>query len=141
VLSFSSSRQNWDSPNPSPTGECAPPHIIGSGGGRGTLAGERGVGRVPIPTRGVPILTRGLKLWYSLCIRTLWKKRAKLRLLDGVGHDRPPPVSHKGTAVVDEERGLQPQALQVGLAPGDDLFYHSRHPEPESSNYRQSIRP
>jgi hypothetical protein len=25
VLSFFSSRQNWDSPNPSPAGECAPP--------------------------------------------------------------------------------------------------------------------
>jgi hypothetical protein len=30
VLSFFSSRRNWDSPNPSPAGECAPP---GSGGG------------------------------------------------------------------------------------------------------------
>ncbi len=37
---------------------------LGSGG-RGTLAGERGVGRVPIPTRGHT-------LWYSLFIRTLW---------------------------------------------------------------------
>jgi hypothetical protein len=34
-------------------------------GGRGTLAGERGVGRVPIPTRGHT-------LWYSLYICTLW---------------------------------------------------------------------
>jgi hypothetical protein len=33
-------------------------------GGSGTLAGERGVGRVPIPTRGQT-------LWYSLHIRTL----------------------------------------------------------------------
>ncbi len=40
VLSFFSSRRNWDSPTPHPFG------------GRGTLAGERGVGRVPIPTRG-----------------------------------------------------------------------------------------
>ncbi len=46
VLSFFSSRRNWGSPKPSP----APP--FGSGGeGHGTLAGERGVGRVPIPTR------------------------------------------------------------------------------------------
>jgi hypothetical protein len=67
------------------------------------------------------------------------KKCPKLRLLDGVVHDRPAPVSHKGTAVVDEERGLQPQALQVGLAPGDDLLNHCRHPEPENSNYPQSI--
>jgi hypothetical protein len=41
VLSFFSSRRNWDSPNPSPAGECAP--STGSGR-RGTLAGERGVG-------------------------------------------------------------------------------------------------
>jgi hypothetical protein len=41
---------------------CPPP--LGSGA-RGTLAGERGVGRVPIPTRGHT-------LWYSLYIRTLW---------------------------------------------------------------------
>jgi hypothetical protein len=56
-----SSRRNWDPPNTSPAGECAPPRS----GGRGTLAGERGVGRVPIPTRGHT-------LWYSLYIRTLW---------------------------------------------------------------------
>jgi hypothetical protein len=63
VLSFFSSRRNWDSPNPSTAGEwCAPPPVSG---GRGTLAGERGVGRVPIPTRGH-------SLWYSLYIRTLW---------------------------------------------------------------------
>jgi len=37
-----------------------PPSPPGSGG-RGTLAGERGVGRVPIPTRGHI-------LWYSLYI-------------------------------------------------------------------------
>ncbi len=48
VLSFFSSRRNWDSPNPSPAGKCAPP--FGTGGW-GTLAGERGGGRVPIPTR------------------------------------------------------------------------------------------
>ncbi len=58
-VSFFSSRRNWDSPNPSPAGECAP-RPLGSGG-RGTLAGERGVGRVPIPTRGH-------RLWYSLYI-------------------------------------------------------------------------
>ncbi len=59
-----SSRQNWDSPNPSPAGECAPPP---GSGGRGTHIGERGVGRVPIP-----IPTRGHTLWYSLYTRTLW---------------------------------------------------------------------
>ncbi len=26
LLSFFSSRRNWDSPTPSPAGECAPPH-------------------------------------------------------------------------------------------------------------------
>jgi hypothetical protein len=29
VLSFFSSRRNWDSPNPSPAGECAPPVLEG----------------------------------------------------------------------------------------------------------------
>ncbi len=61
VLSFFSNRQNRDSPNPSPASECAPPRL----GGRGTLAGERGGGRVPIPTRGHT-------LWYSIYISTLW---------------------------------------------------------------------
>jgi hypothetical protein len=56
VLSFFSSRRNWDSPNPSPIGECAPPPFFW---GWGTLAGETGVGRVPIPTRGHT-------LWYVL---------------------------------------------------------------------------
>jgi hypothetical protein len=57
VLSFFSSRRNGDSPNPSTAGECAPPFF--DSGGRGTLAGERGVGRVPIPTNGHT-------LWYSV---------------------------------------------------------------------------
>ncbi len=63
-LSFFSSRRNWDSPNPSPAGECAP---FGSGG-KGTLAGERAVGRVPVPTKGHT-------LWYSVNIRTLCCRR------------------------------------------------------------------
>jgi hypothetical protein len=50
-------------PNPSPAGECAPTALHGSGG-RGTLAGEKGGGRVPIPTR---VHT----LWYSLYIYEL----------------------------------------------------------------------
>jgi hypothetical protein len=62
VLSFFSSRWNWDSPNPSPARECSP-SPFGSGG-RGTLAGERGGGRVPIPTRGHT-------LWYSIYVCTL----------------------------------------------------------------------
>jgi hypothetical protein len=44
-------RRNWDFPQP-PTRRlvCSLPPVSG---GRGTLAGEKGVGRVPIPTRGV----------------------------------------------------------------------------------------
>ncbi len=61
VLSFFSSRRNWDSPNPSSAGECVPP----GSERRGTLAGERGGGRVPIPTRGHT-------LWYSLYVCNLW---------------------------------------------------------------------
>jgi hypothetical protein len=49
VLSLFSSRRKWDYPNLSPAGEWA--HFFGSGW-RGTLAGERGDGRGPIPTRG-----------------------------------------------------------------------------------------
>jgi hypothetical protein len=48
VLIFFSSRRNWYYPTPSAAGECAPPPF----GGRGTLAFGRGVGGVPIPTRG-----------------------------------------------------------------------------------------
>jgi hypothetical protein len=44
-------------PNPSPAGECVPPPFVSWG--RGTLAGERRDGRVPIPTRGHT-------LWYSI---------------------------------------------------------------------------
>jgi hypothetical protein len=33
VLSFFSSSWNWDSPTPSPAGVCAPPPLLGSGGG------------------------------------------------------------------------------------------------------------
>ncbi len=42
VLSFFSSRRNWDSRNPSPAGECAPPPPFGSGGRAQSLARERG---------------------------------------------------------------------------------------------------
>ncbi len=31
MLSFFSSRRNWDSPNPSPAGDCAPPPVLGGG--------------------------------------------------------------------------------------------------------------
>ncbi len=62
-LSFS--RRNWDFPNPSPAGECAPSLWYRGGS---TLACERGGGGVPIPTRGH-------KLWYCtvyIYICTLW---------------------------------------------------------------------
>jgi hypothetical protein len=62
VLSFFSSRRNWDSPNPSPQASMTPPRYWG----RGTFVGERGVGRVPIPTKGHT-------LWYSSNIGTLWR--------------------------------------------------------------------
>jgi hypothetical protein len=55
VLSFLSSRPNWDSPTPSSAGECvsSPPLV----------PGERGW--------AVPILTRGQTLWYSRYVCTL----------------------------------------------------------------------
>ncbi len=62
VLRYFSSRRNWDSPNPSPAGECAP-SLWFRGEGH---TGERGGGRVPIPT------TRGHTLWYSIYVCTLW---------------------------------------------------------------------
>jgi hypothetical protein len=49
VLNFFSSRRNWDSPTPSPAGECAPPLHPLVPGGEHSLAGD-GFGRVPIPT-------------------------------------------------------------------------------------------
>ncbi len=49
VLSFFSSRWNWDFPNLSPAGECAFPLWFRE---EGQTAGEKGDGRVPIPTRG-----------------------------------------------------------------------------------------
>jgi hypothetical protein len=60
VPSFFSSRRNWDSPTPSPTGDCAPPppwfRWVG-----GTLACGRRGGVVPIPTR-----RHTLWYWYSI---------------------------------------------------------------------------
>ncbi len=56
-------RRNWDSPPPSPPRRlvCPLPPVSG---GRGTLAGEKGVGRVPIPTRGIHC---GTLYMYVLC--------------------------------------------------------------------------
>ncbi len=39
MLSFFSSHWNWDSPTPSPPGECAPPPLV-RGGGANSLAGD-----------------------------------------------------------------------------------------------------
>jgi hypothetical protein len=61
VLTFVSSRPNWDSPTPSPAGESFPPPLVQSGGGGvHTRWEEGGGGGVPIPARG-----------QTLCIRSL----------------------------------------------------------------------
>jgi hypothetical protein len=61
VLSFSQVVGIGTPPTPHPQASMALP----GSEGRGTLAGERGVGRVPIPTRGHT-------LWYSLYIYTYY---------------------------------------------------------------------
>jgi hypothetical protein len=66
VLSFFSSCRNWDSPTPYPQASVpTPPFGWGAGEGGGTLAYERGVGGIPIPTREHT-------QWYSVYISTLW---------------------------------------------------------------------
>jgi hypothetical protein len=62
VLSFFSSRRNWDSPNPSPEGRVFPPPPW-----------FRGEEHTRLRERGwvVPIPTRGQTLWYSRYICTL----------------------------------------------------------------------
>ncbi len=55
-------RRNWDfPPTPHPHASVPPPPVSG---GRGTLAGEKGVGRVPIPTKGIHC---GTLYMYVLC--------------------------------------------------------------------------
>jgi hypothetical protein len=61
VLSFFSSRRNWDSPNPSPAGENSPPPF--GFGGREILAGER-VGKSQLRRGDIHCGTLGEK--YSL---------------------------------------------------------------------------
>jgi hypothetical protein len=61
-LFLQSSELGLSLPQPLTRRRVCPPPSPGSGGS-GTLAGERGVGRVPIPTRGHT-------LWYSLFIYT-----------------------------------------------------------------------
>ncbi len=60
VVSFFSSRRNWDSPNPSPAGECAPPPPPPGSGGRSWESPNSDEGTYT--------------LWYSLYIRTLWRQ-------------------------------------------------------------------
>jgi hypothetical protein len=57
-------RRNWDSPQPRTRRLVCPLPPVS--GGRGTLAGEKGVGRVPIPTRGIHC---GTLYMYVLCER------------------------------------------------------------------------
>jgi hypothetical protein len=65
-------RRNWDSPQPpSRRLVCSLPPVSG---GRGTLAGEKGVGRVPIPTRGIHC---GTLYMYVLCDSTVHKSDLK----------------------------------------------------------------
>ncbi len=54
IISFFSSRRNWDSPDPSPAGECAsPPPLLVPGGGAHSLARE-GLGKSRFRRRDIP---------------------------------------------------------------------------------------
>jgi hypothetical protein len=88
VLSFSSSRWNWDSPNPWPAGECVLPPF--GSGGNVTLAGEGGGGRVQIPTRGHT-------QWYSLFICTLWSGSSRNNANRGKSRVKSPPIHFSQT--------------------------------------------
>jgi hypothetical protein len=56
-------------------GTPPPPHPQASGsGGRGTIAGERGGGRVPVPARGH-------SPWYSVYISTLCIKLIRIKFV------------------------------------------------------------
>ncbi len=76
-------RRNWDSPQP-PTRRlvCPLPPVSG---GRGTLAGEKGVGRVPIPTRGIHCgtLYTYVRILWGEGIRGLCIICRKIRLREG----------------------------------------------------------
>jgi hypothetical protein len=65
VLSFFSRRRNWDSPNPSPAGVCAPPPPLWFRG-RGTPAGERGWDSVTICTLWFKPTVVGDYLWLTV---------------------------------------------------------------------------
>jgi hypothetical protein len=63
-----SSRRNWDSPNPSPAGECAPPPWFG---GRGILAGERGGWESPNSDKGTYNVVLFINTYFVLYITSL----------------------------------------------------------------------
>ncbi len=65
VLSFLSSRPNWDSPTPSHAGECVPPSLVPGGGGEGTLASRRGSGRSQFQRGDIHC---GTLVIYVLCV-------------------------------------------------------------------------
>jgi hypothetical protein len=81
VLSLFSSRRNWISPQPLIRKRVCPPlpPPFGSGG-RGTLADERGGGRVSISTREHT-------LWYSLYMYFVLRPTHKIRPTGPLGAD------------------------------------------------------
>ena len=62
LLSIFSSRWNWESPNPSPARECAPPPPLLVPGGRGTLAGWVGESQFRLGD-----IHRGTLYMYVIC--------------------------------------------------------------------------
>jgi hypothetical protein len=70
VLSFSSSRWNWDTPTPSPADECAPPLV--PGGGAHSLVGGGGGGMEgPISDAGTYTVVLYVYMYFvasSICI-------------------------------------------------------------------------
>jgi hypothetical protein len=68
VLSFFSSRRNWDSPTPSPAGDCAPSPLIPGGGEGHTRLRERGWGS---PNSNKGTYTVVLHLYLSLVVFSL----------------------------------------------------------------------
>jgi hypothetical protein len=67
VLSFLSSRRNWNSPTPSPTDECVPPPLVWGTGY--TLFGlrQRGVGESQFRRGDIDCGTLGIYCIYVLC--------------------------------------------------------------------------
>jgi hypothetical protein len=71
-------------PTPHPQASVPPPPGFG---GRGTLAGEKGVGRVPIPTRGIHC---GTLYMYVLC--AVQDLLIRLLILPHDGFANPVPI-------------------------------------------------